>query len=282
MVDVDNRSDNPLIDQRSDLRENYLQDLNPVENVGLPSADGGPGFMAGITAFEAGWAIAEGIDKGDWKLALSGLAAGALDVAAAALDPIAYVAGQLFSWMLEHIEPARAALHALSGNPDMVKGYAQSWTNVEQQMLSVAQDYRDAAAGEAPGWTGEAASAYRNRAAETAGVCGGVAGAAHGIATLTQGMAEVVNGVRTAVRDILSAIAGSMVSWAIEIAASLGTATPLVVAQATSKIAQVVSTVARTIAKLDTVLGAAITALVALRDLLDGLLRRLNALEQGR
>lgn len=277
---IDEQSDNPLIADGTDLADNYAQDLNPFENMGAPSAEGGPGFMAGITAFEAGWSIAEGIDKGDWKLALSGVAAGALDVASAALDPIAYVAGQLFSWMLEHIEPARAALHALSGNPDMVKAYAASWTNIEREMLSVSEDYRRAAAQDAPGWTGDAATAYRNRAAEAAGVCGGVGGAAHGIASLTMGMAEVVNGVRTAVRDVLSAIAGSLVSWAIELAATLGTAAPLVVAQATSKIAQVVRTVANLVFKLETVLSAAITALVALRDVLDGLLRALNALER--
>lgn len=282
MVDVDNKTDNPLVEGSTDLRNNYAQDLNPFENMGAPDPATGPGFMAGVTAFEAGWAIAEGIDKGDWKIALSGVAALALDVAGAALDPIAYVAGQLFSWMLEHIEPARAALHALSGNPDMVKGYAQSWTNIEKHMLTVSQEFGRASAEEAPSWTGEAASAYRNRAAEIAGICGGVAGAAHGIASLTTGMAEVVNGVRTAVRDILSAIAGSMVSWAIELAATLGVAAPLVVAQATSAIARVCSAVAKILFKLETVLGAAITALVALRDVLDGLVRQQAALEASR
>ena len=37
MVDVDNSSDNPLVDQGSDLRNNYLQDANPLENTGLPT-----------------------------------------------------------------------------------------------------------------------------------------------------------------------------------------------------------------------------------------------------
>ncbi|OLF07539.1 hypothetical protein BLA60_26830 [Actinophytocola xinjiangensis] len=277
---VDATTDNPLVEDGTDLRNNYLQDANPFENMGAPS-ENGPGFMAGITAFEAGWAIAEGIDKGDWKIALSGIVAAGLDIAAAALDPIAYVAGQLFSWMLEHIEPARAALHALSGNPDMVKSYAQSWTNIEQEMLKVSDEYRDSVTAGTGGWTGESAEAYRNRGAELAGICGGVAGAAHGIATLTLGMAEVVNGVRTAVRDILSAIAGSLVSWAIEIAASLGTATPLVVAQATSTIARVVAKVAQIMSKLSTVIGAAISLLVAVRDIVDGLIRAMNALENG-
>lgn len=281
MVDVDASTDNPLVEDGTDLRNNYLQDANPLENMGAPSQEGGPGFMAGITAFEAGWAIAEGIDKGDWKIAVSGLVAGGLDVAAAAIDPIAYVAGQLFSWMLEHLEPARAALHALSGNPDMVKAYAQSWTNIETEMLNVSQEYTGAVTSETTGWTGAAADAYRNDGAELAGICGGVAGAAHGIATLTLGMAEVVNGVRTAVRDILAAIAGSLVSWTIEIIASWGTATPLVIGQATAAIARIIAKVAQIMSKLSTAVGAAISLLVALRDVLDGLIRAMNALEEG-
>lgn len=280
MVDVDASTDNPLVDQGSDLRNNYAQDLNPFENMGAPGEDG-PGFMQGVTAFEAGWAIAEGIDSGDWMVAVSGAIALGLDVASAAMDPIAYVAGQLFSWMLEHIEPARAALHALAGNPDMVKSYAQSWTNIENEMTAVGQEYQAASQNEAPSWTGDGATAYRDKAAGVAGICGGAAGAAHGIATLTMGMAEVVGGVRTAVRDILSSVAGALVSWAIELACSLGTATPVVVAQATSKIAQVCRTVADLMKALGKALTDATLLLVTLRDVLDGLIRALNALEEG-
>lgn len=276
---IDAETDNPLVTDGTDLRNNYLQDANPLENMGAPSQESGPGFMTGITAFEAGWAIAEGVDKGDWAIAVSGMVALGLDVAAAVVDPIAYVAGQLVSWMLEHIEPARAMLHALAGNPDMVKAYSASWTNIENEMLALSQEYGEAAKSEAPSWTGDAATAYRDKAAGLAGVCGGVAGAAHGIASLTMGMAEVVNGVRTAVRDILSAIAGSLVSWAIELLATVGVAAPLVIGQAMAAIAKVLSKCALLSGKLGLAVGAAITLLIALRDVFDGLIRAQNALE---
>ncbi|MER7079417.1 hypothetical protein SAMN02982929_02986 [Saccharopolyspora kobensis] len=278
---IDESSDNPLIEDSTDVRNNYLQDANPLENMGAPSQDSGTGFMTGVTAFEAGWAIAEGVDKGDWKIAVSGMVALGLDVAGAAIDPIAYVAGQLFSWMLEHIEPARAALHALSGNPDMVKGYAASWTNVEKQMTEVSTQYRSAAAGTAEAWRGKASEAYRKQAETLAGLCREAAGGAHAIAGLTTGMAEVVNGVRTAVRDLLSAIAGSLVSWAIELACTVGAAAPLVVAQATSKIAQVVRIAGQLMKALGNALKDAVTWLVVIRDLFDGLIRAANQLQSA-
>lgn len=281
MVDVDDSSDNPLVDQGSDLRNNYLQDLNPLENMGVPDAESGnTGFMTGITAFEAGWTIAQGIDQNDLGLIISGVAGATLDVVSAAIDPIAYVAGQLFSWMLEHVEPARAALHALTGNPDMVRSYAATWTNIEKEMLAVGTELEQSLT-EVQGWTGAAADAYRDKIAAVAGITKGAAGGAHGIAGITLAMAEVVGGIRVAVRDLLSTLAGALVSWAIELAASLGTAAPLVVAQATSKIAQVVRVVASMMRALGKALASALTWLVVLRDLYDGFWRALNALKQS-
>ncbi|GAA3463608.1 hypothetical protein ACFFSW_30665 [Saccharothrix longispora] len=282
MVDVDDRSDNELVDQRSDLRHNYLQDLNPLENTGVPDAESGTGFMTGITAFEAGWTIAQGVDQNDLGLIISGVAAAGLDVASAAVDPIAYVAGQLFSWMLEHVEPARAALHAVTGNPDMVKGYAQTWTNIEQEVLKLGEDLQRGAHTGVPSWTGEAAEGYLREVDAIAGIAKGAAGGAHGIAGITLSMAEVVGGIRVAIRDLLATLAGALVSWAIELAATLGAATPVVVAQATAKIAQVVRIVANMLRALGKALSSALTWLVQLRDLFDGFWRALTELEKSR
>lgn len=282
MVDVDESSSNPLVDQRSDLRNNYLQDANPLENMGAPDPkSGSTGFMTGITAFEAGWTLAQGIDNNDLGLIISGVAAGALDVASAAVDPIAYVAGQLFSWMLEHVEPARAALHAVTGNPDMVKGYAQTWTNIENEMLKLGEEFERVAKSGVSSWAGDAADGYLRKADAVAGIAKGAAGGAHGIAGITLAMAEVVGGIRVAIRDLLATLAGALVSWAIELACTLGAAAPVVVAQATAKIAQVVRIVASMLKALGKALASALTWLVQLRDLFDAFWRALNELKKS-
>ncbi|SHF82123.1 WXG100 family type VII secretion target [Streptoalloteichus hindustanus] len=287
---LDQRTGNPLVDDKSYVDGNYSFDpANPLVNVGPPTGEGqnadgtrgSTGFMTGFTAFEAGWTLAQGIDSGDWMLAAAGAAGVGLDAFSAATDPIGYVAGQLFSWMLEHVEPARAALHAVSGNPDMVRGYAASWTNIEKEMTKVGEEYRGVAQQTTSFWEGAAADGYRARADKIADLCHGAAGGAHGIAALTLGMAEVVGGVRTAVRDLLSTLAGTLVSAAIELGATLGAAAPVVVAQVTTKIAQVVRIVGKLMVALGKTLRSATTWLVELRDLFEGFWRSLRALREN-
>jgi hypothetical protein len=281
MVDVDDSSDNPLVDPGSDLRNNYMQDDNPVENTGPPDPESGnTGAFTGITAFEAGWTIAQGIDQNDVGLIISGVAATTLDVVSVATDPIAYIAGQLFSWMLEHVEPARAALHALTGNPDMIRSYAATWTNIENEMLAVGGEFEQSLT-TTQSWTGDAADAYRDDAAAMAGIAKGAAGGAHGLAGLTMSMAEAVGGIRVAVRDLLSTLAGALVSAAFQLLVSRGAAAAAVVTQTTTKIAQVVRIVATLLAALGRALASALTWLIVLRDLFDGYVRALNARNQS-
>jgi hypothetical protein len=275
MFDVDDPSANPLIDPSSDLRNNY--GFSPFADMGAPAGDD-RGVMTGISSFDEGWKIAEAIDKGDWKEAVLAVAALDLDMAGAVLDPISYVASQLLAWELEHIQPARAALHSLSGDPGMVKGYANSWSKLADHMLKAGADLNAASQSGTTRWTGDAAEAYRRRAAEVANACRGIAGAATGMAKLTSGMAEVVGAVRGAVRDLLAAIVGSLVGWAIEIIGSFGLAEPLVEAQATRAIAKVVAKVAELVSRLETVVDAALMLLSALLNVLDGLYARLKAL----
>ncbi|MFD4367782.1 WXG100 family type VII secretion target [Rhodococcus sp. NPDC058521] len=280
-MSLDPSTTNPLVERGTDVRNNYYQeDIVTHSNLGLPG-ENGTGYMTGITSFEAGWQLADGIDNGDVVTAASGAIGVGLDAYAAASDPIGYVAAQTLSWMLDHIEPARSALDRVAGNPAMVKAYAQSWRNVETELMSVREDMKSAATSGTTGWTGAASDAYRNHAEAVADLSGGAAGAAHGISVLTESMSEVVAGVRTAIRDLLTGIAGALISWTIEITCTVGIATPVVVAQATSRIAQVVRTVGKLLTKLAKLLGEATTYLASIRDLFDGLHNSLHALQEG-
>ncbi|WP_143116460.1 hypothetical protein [Lentzea xinjiangensis] len=114
-----------------------------------------------------------------------------------------------------------------------------------------------------------------------AGIAKGAAGGAHGIAGITLAMAEVVGGIRVAIRDLRATLAGALVSWAIELACTVGAAAPLVAAQATAKIAQVVRIVASMLRALGKALSSALTWRVQLRDLFDGFWRALNELKKS-
>jgi len=110
--------------------------------------------------------------------------------------------------MLEHVKPVREAFDKLAGNPDMVKAYSQSWTNIGDHVTEVARDLKSAVAGETAKWEGVAANAYRVFAGVQTAQVASLAAASYGLAELTRAMGEIIGGVRTAVRDILSGIAG--------------------------------------------------------------------------
>lgn len=260
---------NTLVDAGTN-HNNVYQGL--VGNTAAPSA-GGTGLLTGFTTFEAGWEMGEGLAKGDVGLVALGAAAGALDVASAMSDPIAYVGAQIVSWMLEHVEPARKALESVTGNPATVKAYAASWVNIQQHMTTIRDDLQTALDTGITSWEGEAATAYRVKAAELIAQADAAAGAAYGTSVATLKMAEIVTGVRTAIRDLLSALAGAMISWTAELLISVGTATPLVIAQAISKISNVVAKAASLMVRLDKAIGDLGTWAVVFKDIIDGFYR---------
>ncbi|MFC6014488.1 WXG100 family type VII secretion target [Nocardia lasii] len=273
---------NNLVTTGTDHRSQY----QPAESIYLGPFNIGPrpanleittatpmGMGTGLTTAEAVWEISEGLEKGDVGLVILGAAAAGLDISSAMTDPIAYIGGQIISWMLEHVEPARKALESVTGNPAMVKEYAASWVNIQQHMIAVRDDLQAAVDTGTTSWEGAASTAYRTKAAELIAQADAAAGAAYGTSVATMKMAEIVTGVRTAVRDLLSAIAGAMISWTVELMVSVGTATPLVIAQATTKIASVVATVAKLMDGLKKAVLDLGAWAVVLKDLVDGVYR---------
>ncbi|QNG18177.1 hypothetical protein G4H71_03080 [Rhodococcus triatomae] len=228
------------------------------------------GLTTGLTLFEAAWQVSDGIEAGDLGSAASGRLGVAVDTASAVIDPIGYVASQTISWMLEHIEPAREALDNLAGNPAMVASYAQSWSNIENELTSVRESMGSEVKSGTSDWSGQAAEAYRARADDIANIAGAAAAAANGLATATEGMSKIVAGVRTAVRDLLASIAASLLSWTAQILASVGFAAPAVVAQAVTRIAQVVRTVGNLLGDLAKYVQLGLEAIAMIRSLLDG------------
>ncbi|MBB4686185.1 hypothetical protein [Amycolatopsis jiangsuensis] len=267
---------NPLIDSKSDINNAYE---NP-DSLGGGFVEG-DGWEKGITAIEAGEEIGTGIKSGDWVETGLGVAAAGLDVVSAAFDPIGYVAGQLASWMMEHLEPLRKALHGLTGEPNMVKGYAASWENISTEMGKVSQEYLKQAEQDTSSWTGGAAAKYRSHAHHVANLAQATAGAADSIKTAAEMASELVAGVRTMVRDVISSLVGYLVSLVAEEACSLGLATPVVVAQGVSEIGRAAAKVANFLIKLGRSISKLAPLLIALRDVLDGVYKEFRVLAQS-
>lgn len=270
--DASKPSGNPYVEDATDSENNYFQeDAYLLSNLGAPSiSQGSPGILTGITGYEAFAQMEKGLDDGSVLNAVSGGVGYALDILSFATDPIGYVAGQLFSWMLEHVEPLRQVLDYLGGNPTMIKAYAQSWTNIQEAMQAIQSDFGEKIA-TMSSWVGETAQAYRERVAAVQAQMGASGEAAGAINKLMLQVAEIVGGIRTAVRDTLSWLAGCLVGYAIKIAATVGTGTPLVIAQALMDITKAGVKVAEMLGILGKVISKAGVVLVVIRDLLDGI-----------
>ncbi len=268
---------NPLIDRNTDIRTRYH---DPYSLGG--GLDEGGGGEKGLTAVEAGEEIGVGIANGDWgKVALGGVGAG-LDMLSAGFDPIDYFSGQLVSWMMEHLEPLRKVLHGLTGEPDMVKGYAASWGNVSTSMGAASAGYAAAADATSGFWDGPAGEAYRSQAHHVANLTEAAAGAADTLKMAATMAGELVAGIRTTVRDVIAALVGYLVDLVVEEACTLGLATPVVVAQGVEEISRVSVRIGESLTKLGKAISDLAGWLVALRDMLDGVYAELGALAESK
>lgn len=266
----------PLIDSRTDIRNIYHFS---ALGGGL---DKGGGWENGLTAVEEGKEIGEGIRNGDWaKVALGGAGAG-LDLLCAGFDPIGYLAGQLTSWMMEHLEPLRLVLHGLAGEPDMIKGYAATWENIGKEMDKVSVGYAAAADRTSAFWGGPASDAYRSHAHHVANLAEAAAGAADTLKTAATMAGELVAGIRIAVRDVIAALVGELADLVAEELGSLGAATPAVVAQGSAEIARTTTRVGKMLVKLGHAISELAGLLAALRDMLDGVYAELKALSENK
>lgn len=243
IIGDDPSTDNELVDDKTDVSNQYdmlRSDASAAAGLALVASSLSPAMLAVTvpvgaatgqfdnmgsgTELAQGTSVATVIDavnqvkSGDWaSVVASGAALGA-DALGAVADPIGAVAGQLIGWMLEHVEPLRLVLHQLSGKPDMVQGYADTWTNISGRLAEEGQEYLDRVPRETGDWIGPGGDAYRKSAVETIQLAAGAAQGVDAVSAAAAKMKDVVASVRAAVRDILADLAGALVSAAIQAA----------------------------------------------------------------
>ncbi|ASO22169.1 Putative deoxyribonuclease RhsC [Actinoalloteichus hoggarensis] len=201
---------------------------------------------SGLSLVESVNSTSTAIQNGDWLEAGLGTA----DLVMTALDPFAAIISNGVGWLLEHVGPLSDALDSLAGNPDEIRSHAETWTNVAGEVNSVSTELGNLIKSDITTWTGAAADAYRERAADTANLILAAGNAAQGAADGIQLAGEVVTAVRDAVRDIIADVVGSMVSWALQVLFTLGIGLIWVVPKVVAKVAQTAAKIAQLITKL--------------------------------
>jgi hypothetical protein len=206
--------------------------------------------VSGIGIAESAVDLASGIESGNWVEIGFGAAGVGLEALSIAMDPAGALLSAGVGWLMEHVEPLSEILDRLAGDADAVAAHAATWRNVAQAVGDVAADYGPAVAADTAGWTGAAADAYRTRGTDLANLLSAASTASGGVGTAVEMAGMIVGVVREIVRDLIADLVGRLIAWALEVAATLGLATPVVVAQATSAIAKWAARIADVVQKL--------------------------------
>ncbi|HWO59066.1 MAG TPA: RHS repeat-associated core domain-containing protein [Umezawaea sp.] len=206
--------------------------------------------VTGIGIAESAQGLAHGISNGDWVEAGLSAAGVGLEVLSMVIDPLGTLASYGVSWLIEHVRPLKEALDWFAGDPPVIQSFSETWANVAKEVNAVAKELTDQAAAGTSGWSGAAADAYRGHAGEAADAISGAGALADGISAGVMIMGEVVSFVREFIRDMVGELVGKLISWALETVATLGLATPVVVAQATAAISKAVSKISDLVRKL--------------------------------
>ncbi|NEW47116.1 DUF6531 domain-containing protein [Nocardia cyriacigeorgica] len=223
-------------------------------------------WYSGVTLFESVADVGDAISSGSWIEAGVGIAAAGLEVAAMVVDPIGTLAGFGVSFLIEHVQPLSDALDWVAGDPDQITAYAKTWENVATQVSSAVDTHKQAVSADIANWSGAAATAYRARAAETSDALAAASAAATAASQAIEMAGGIVAAVRMTVRDIVAQAVGRLAVWAAEAVFSLGTATPIIAAQAATYVAKTMTTIARLFSKVASTFAKLKPLLAKLKD----------------
>ena len=229
--------------------------------------------FTGAFLLEDGEALASAIENGDWVQ--GGLAAfsAAVDTVAAVSDPLGSLIASGLGWVMEHIEPLKGWMNDLTGDAGEVAGFAQTWRNVGQQLGTSGADLGRILA-DLDDMDGQAIEAYRAFQRDAATHVEAAGTWSNAMATGLEICSTIVKMVHDITRDAIAEIVGAVISYAAELAFSLGLATPLVIEQVTTRVASLATRVGKSVTRL---LESG-KALKSLLDQLEGLFKQASAL----
>ncbi|MFF0543859.1 hypothetical protein ACWEQ0_17570 [Nocardia thailandica] len=284
---------NDLLRGPVNYRDNYYQEDIPVlKGVGLPGVDekgdADAGYMKGVLigdVWENGYGLVKTMgsgstmDKVDAIAKAGGTGKDVFDAASTVFklasgttttlgkfDPFNLLGSQLMSWMLEHVEPLRKTLESVSGSPDMVQAYSDSWTAIAEHLTATAAAWAKALDTGIGEWTGATADAYRTRATELTGKIAEKAAIAQALSDCNAGMKKVVEAVKAIITEILCNLAGMLAEITALLIVSGGTASPALIARALLDISLATASVGKLVYQL-------VDAIVSLKAALQNIVR---------
>jgi uncharacterized protein YukE len=214
--------------------------LNPVVAQGgaVPRAAGPNADSAdrwtGVWIAEDIEQIAAGVKDRSWVEGTLGVVGGGLDGLALVSDPVGALLQYGIAWLIEHVKPLAEALDWLAGDPAEIAAHAQTWRTVATSLTADADDLARTVRWDIAQWSGAAADAYRDWAAERERSLRALGTAAETMALMTDGAGMLIGTVRLMVRDAVATVVSRLIVYAGELIATAGLATAWVAEQVTT------------------------------------------------
>lgn len=161
--------------------------------------------------------------KRNYGLILGHAASLGLDGLSAANDPIGTSVGWVAGWAMEHIKPLKLMLDMLAGNPDMIKGAAQTWKNIGDELIRLGNHYDKARKAGTGGWDGAAGEAYGTTAKVIVDTLLAKGKLAHTMSIVVGVTGDMVDCARSIIRDLIGMALGEAVKAGMK---RLGLAVP--------------------------------------------------------
>ncbi|SEG96091.1 hypothetical protein SAMN02982929_06300 [Saccharopolyspora kobensis] len=206
--------------------------------------------FSGVPIMESVDETKKAVESGDWAAGVMGAVGTGLDALTMALDPFGSILAAGVGWLMEHVGPLSDALDALTGDADQIKAHSETWKNVATELGEINTEMANMVNNDTASWVGAAGDAYRNRSEDTAKLIEAAQKAAEGASSGIGTAGEVVAAVRTLVRDIIAELVGRLISWALQVLATLGIAMAWVVPQVVAAVAKTVARIADVTTKL--------------------------------
>jgi hypothetical protein len=239
--------------------------INPLVAARL---DAGPSAWAGVWVAEDIEVVAQGVRDRSWVDGGLGVAGAGLDGLALVSDPVGALLQYGVAWLIEHVKPLSAALDWLAGDPAAITAQASTWQNVATSLSTSADDLARAAHGDLPEWTGAAATAYRAWAAARELHLRSLSRAADILAAMVTGAGTLISAVRLLIGDAVATVVSRLITYAGELLATAGLATPVVVEQVTALCASWTARISRWLRQLLASLARLRRSVTELADLL--------------
>ncbi|MFC9895444.1 hypothetical protein ACFVMC_17320 [Nocardia sp. NPDC127579] len=240
--DVEKPENNRLLEgaKNTDYREEYFQEtLFGYSNIGLNKDEetGVPGVLDGTIAGDA-WEVFGNLSSASILTSATGTISVVVTAVDAFYDPFGFVGDQIAGWMLSHFEPFRKTLDAMAGNGDMVDGYATIWSNIGEELTKMAESWKTGLTNDISTWTGKAGDAYKATATELIDKIAAAGGVSASLGKAMTLCGELVTAFREAVETIVGSLLGALIGYTIELAVTLGAATPHVVSAVLARLAR--------------------------------------------